>query len=117
MLDVYYQSSAHLHQRAQKGNAIDAGRDVLTEAHKLRRRHLNSLSIQGLKQPQDSVERNGPIDFNGGTTMPSITSNKRSTIGNNLVKRGSADTRTAKMVKKAAVLNSDMLSLDTGGRP
>ena len=51
MLDVYYQSSAHLHQRAQKGNAIDPGRDALTEAFKLRRHHLHSLSIQGLKQP------------------------------------------------------------------
>ena len=74
-----------MHQRAQKGNAIDAGRDALTEAYKLRRHHLHSLSIQGLKQPQDSVEKSGTIDFHGGTTMPSITSNKRSTIGNNLV--------------------------------
>ena len=118
MLDVYYQSSAHLHQRAHKSNAIDAGRDVLTEAYKLRRHNLNSLSVQGgFLKPQDNAEKGGSIDFQGGSTMPSITSNKRSSIGNNLVQRTSAGTKSVTRPKKEAVLNSDMQSLNTGGRP
>ena len=109
MLDVYYQSSTHLPTKSQKPTAADIGRDALTEAYRLRKHNLNTLSLQGLKQNYNTAERGSANDLNGVSTMPSISSNiNKSSTRYNMVQRSSAGIKTGVGSKRAVILNSDM---------
>ena len=109
MLDVYYQSSTHLPQKSQKATASDIGRDTLTDAYRLRRANLNTLSTQGLKLNNITAERGSANDLNGVSTMPSISSNpNKSSLSNNMMQRSSAGIKSHIRSKKTNILNSDM---------